>query len=352
MKHYIIPVFIPHYGCPHACVFCNQQKITGRDTPVTAQEVTGIIDEQIGWITEERHIEVAFYGGSFTALPHDVQCNLLAPAYAALQNGKIHAIRLSTRPDCIDENIVDNLIAFGVSTIELGVQSLDNEVLQASERGHLPNDVTQAVAIITAKKLQCGIQLMPGLPGEDWASLITTIQKVIKLAPNFVRIYPTIVINNTKLAEMHCQGKYTALSLEAGIARAAFAKLLFAQHCIPVIRTGLQATEDLGNQEVVLAGPYHPAFGEMVESYVFYLMLAHCMESIQIDSQGVALIIHHHPRDTSKLRGMSNGNIKKLQHIYNVKIITMKADGLVLDELLIEAQNISYIINKKMLFNI
>lgn len=352
MKHYIIPVFIPHYGCPHACVFCNQQKITGRATPVTAQEVAGIIDEQLGWITAERHIEVAFYGGSFTALPHKVQCNLLTPAYAALQQGKIHAIRLSTRPDCIDENIVDNLIALGVSTIELGVQSLDNLVLEESERGHGATDVTQAVSIITAKKLQCGIQLMPGLPKEDFPSLITTIQNAIQLAPDFVRIYPTIVINNTKLAAMYQQGSYTPLSLEVGIRRAAFAKLLFAQHSIPVIRTGLQATEELGKEEVVVAGPYHPAFGEMVEAYLFYLMLAHCLESLQVDKQSISLIVHHHPRDTSKLRGMRNSNIKKLQNIYNITTIIMKADGLTLDELLIEYQDISYIINKKMLFNI
>lgn len=352
MKHYIIPVFIPHYGCTHACVFCNQQKITGHHTPVTPQEITGIIDEHLLRITEKRHIEVAFYGGSFTALDHQTQCDLLAPAYTALQKGKIHAIRLSTRPDCIDEGIVDNLIAFGVSIIELGVQSLDDKVLEASARGHKASDVAIALMIIRNKKLQCGIQIMPGLPKEDLASLITTTQGVIQLTPDFVRIYPTLVIANTKLAEMLGNGSYTALSLQEGVVRAAFLKLLFAQNNIPVIRTGLQATEELDKQDVVLAGPYHPAFGEMVDSYLFYLMLAHCIENIVVQRVQPLLVVHHHPRDTSKLRGISNSNIKKLKNIYHIKEITMKADGQKLDELLIEYQNIYYIINKKMLFNI
>lgn len=351
MKHYIIPVFIPHFGCTHACVFCNQQKITGRDTPVTAREVTGIIDEHIARITEKRHIEVAFYGGSFTALDVNVQCELLAPVYKALQCGKIHAIRVSTRPDCISDTIVENLISYGVSTIELGVQSLDDKVLQASARGHHSADVKHAVAIIKKLKLICGIQFMPGLPEEDWISLIGTVRGIIELAPDFVRIYPTIVIAHTKLAEMHRDGSYTALSLSAGVTRVAFLKLLFAQQGIPVIRTGLQATDDLGSSDVVLAGPYHPAFGEMVDSYLFYLMLVHSVESLGLDKNSV-ITIHHHSRDTSKLRGVSNSNIKKLQNIYYINNLTLKPDGENLDELIIEYQYVRYIINKKMLFYI
>lgn len=352
MKHYIIPIFIPHYGCIHACVFCNQQKITGHTTPVTAQEITGIIHEHLARITEPRHIEVAFYGGSFTALPHAIQCELLAPAYAVLQANKIHGIRISTRPDCIDETIVHNLMNFGVSIIELGVQSLDNQVLQASARGHIAQDVVTAVAIIKKNKLQCGIQIMPGLPEENWASLINTTLGVMALAPDFVRVYPTIVISNTKLAEMHATGSYTPLSLRDGIVRAAFLKLLFAQQDIPVIRTGLQATEELGDKEVVLAGPYHPAFGELVDSYLFYLMLTHSVEAFLQQGHPLALVIHHHPRDTSKVRGLANSNIKKIHSIYTIKELILKADGEKLDEITIEYDKVTYIINKKMLFYI
>ena len=351
MRHYIIPIFIPHYGCTHTCVFCNQQKITGRATPVTAPEITAIINEHVARITEKRHIEVAFYGGSFTALDLAIQCELLGPAYQALQSNQIHAIRLSTRPDCINETIVQNLITYGVSTIELGVQSLDNKVLQASTRGHSGADVVQAVALIKKMGLQCGIQLMPGLPGEDWISLITTAQGVVKLAPDFVRIYPTIVIAHTKLAEMFNEGSYTPLSISGGVTRAGFLKILFAHHNIVVIRTGLQATEELGNSDVVLAGPYHPAFGELVDSYLFYLMLVHCIESLGLVKNST-FCIHHHPRDTSKLRGLRNSTIKKLQNIYNISNLTLNADGQKLDELMIEHQNTCYIINKKMLFHI
>jgi len=352
MKHYIIPIFIPHYGCTHACVFCNQQKITGRGTPVTPAEVAGIIDQHISRITEKRHIEVAFYGGSFTALDTSIQQALLKPAYNALQHGRIHAIRLSTRPDYINDEIVQNLIDFGVSIIELGVQSLDNEVLKASARGHTYGDVIQAVAVIKKLGLQCGIQLMPGLPGEDWSSLITTARGVLQLAPNFIRIYPTVVIAHTKLADMYHDGRYTPLSLLMGTARAAFLKLLFLQYKIPVIRTGLQATEDLSNHDVVLAGPYHPAFGEMVDSYLFYLMMAHAVESIAPNQQRITMLIHHHSRDTSKIRGLANRNIKKLTSIYNIDHLTLKADGQSLDEILIESQDLCYVINKKMLHNL
>lgn len=352
MKHYIIPVFIPHYGCTHACVFCNQQKITGRGVPVTAHEVQGIIEEHLARITEKRHIEVAFYGGSFTALAHDVQCDLLAPAYEALQRGEIHAIRLSTRPDSITKEKVENLLRYGVSIIELGVQSLDDKVLNASNRGHTSAHVLEAVALIKRMGLVCGIQVMPGLPKEDWASLITTVKRVIALAPDFVRIYPTVVIAHTQLAEMYAAGSYKPLSLAEGVVRAAFCKLLFEQGDIPIIRTGLQATADLGKEEVVLAGPYHPAFGEMVDSYLFYLMLAHFAESIRIKGHKTSILVHHHPRDTSKVRGMRNGNIKKFQDIYNTNPLILIADGQKIDELGIEYENNYYAINKKMLFNI
>jgi len=352
MKHYIIPVFIPHYGCIHACVFCNQQKITGREVPVTAQEVRGIIEEHLTRITQKRHIEVAFYGGSFTALDSKVQRELLAPAYKALQDGKIHAIRLSTRPDAITKEKAEILLQFGVSIVELGVQSLDNKVLLASNRGHSSAHVVEAVAILKDMGISCGIQLMPGLPKEDWTSLIATVKGVIELAPNFVRIYPTVIIAHTKLAAMYMDGSYKPLTLEEGVARAAFLKLLFEQAEIPIIRTGLQATADLGKREVVLAGPYHPAFGEMVDSYLFYLMLAHFAENIKKETHKAPILVHHHPRDTSKLRGMANSNIKKFQSIYNTNPLTLKADGQKENELLIEYENSYYITNKKMLFSI
>ena len=176
-----------------------------------------------------------------------------------------------------------------------------------------------------------------------------TAQSIITLSPDFVRIYPTIVIANTILADMYSRGSYKELSLYDGIVRAGFLKLHFDHHKIPVIRTGLQATEDLDKSNIVLAGPYHPAFGEMVDSYIFYIMLAHCVEFIISSHITEQIIIHHHSRDTSKVRGISNKNIKTLQRTYNMKAPILKGDGANVDEIIFEYKKISYVVNKKML---
>jgi len=350
MKHYIIPVFIPHYGCRHECIFCNQRKITGMNAPVTAEQVDTIIIEHLNRINLPRRIEVAFYGGSFTALSPDQQRKLLIPASNALWNKHIHAIRVSTRPDCINTETVQNLKKYGVSTIELGVQSLDNRVLEAAGRGHTSDDVVKAVNILKSQNINCGIQLMPGLPLENLISLLNTAVRVAKLEPDFVRIYPTIVIANTKLAELYDKGAYSPLTMAQAIRYAAYLKLFFERHAIPVIRTGLQATEELANTEIVLAGPYHPAFGEMVDMFLFYIMAAHCFE--QIDCQGQNIVIHHHPRDTSKLRGHKNSNITNWRDRYNLKQIKLLQDGSRLGQIVIEHNNISYTVNKNLIIHV
>lgn len=245
MKHFIIPIFIPHYGCSHQCIFCNQKKITGLSTPVTADEVIGIIEKNLARLNESRHVEVAYYGGSFTALPLNIQRNLLLPAFKMLQDGAIHAIRLSTRPDYISVDIVNQLVALGVSIIEIGAQSLDDRVLQAVCRGHTYNDIENAVAILQSFDIQYGLQFMVGLPMEDKTSLAITTQKAIALKPHFVRIYPTVVIADTPLAQLYHHQEYQPLSLHKAAVWSAFMKLSFERAGIPVIRTGLQATQSL-----------------------------------------------------------------------------------------------------------
>ncbi|VBB05653.1 radical sam [Lucifera butyrica] len=348
MKHYIIPIFIPHYGCRHQCIFCNQKKITGRETPVAARDVADIIDKQLASINQERHIEVAFYGGSFTALPLNLQKELLSPAWERLQLGKIRTLRVSTRPDCIDAAILENLKQFGVSIVELGVQSLDNEVLRQSARGHLASHVTAAVSQIKAKGLLCGIQLMPGLPGETRLSLMETACKVIQLRPDFIRIYPTLVIADTKLARLYSEGRFQPLSLNEAVRQAAFLKLVFERQGIRVIRTGLQTTAELCSPGVVLAGPFHPAFGEMVESYLFYLMIVRFLESTPVLPRFFS--IHHYPQDHSKLRGVAGQNLRRWKEEYGIVQIRFIADGEQKNELRIEWQAHQYIINKEMIF--
>ncbi|HWR43208.1 elongator complex protein 3 [Sporomusa sp.] len=349
MKHYIIPIFIPHLGCRHQCVFCNQQKITGRPTPVTATQVRSIIDERLATINQERHIEVAFYGGSFTALPENIQNDLLAPATEARLNGRIQGIRLSTRPDCVSEKTVKNLIEQGVTIVELGVQSLDDGVLARAERGHDSQVVDDAVTLLKNAGLRCGLQLMPGLPGEDWASLIKTVHHTLVLTPDFVRIYPVVIISGTTLAEFYKRGVYQPLSLVQAVARSAYMKLLFERQGIEVIRIGLQASEELDSKETVIAGPYHPAFGELVDSYIFYLMLAGFIEQNSVRSEE-NLVIRHHPQDCSKVRGQYNRNISSLKQSYNLSEISLYADSFIpKGSLLLAYCGQTYLFNKNMI---
>ena len=225
MKHYIIPIFIPHYGCRHACVFCNQRKITGVETDVTPGRVRESIAWHLARIDQARVVEVAFYGGSFTALPEAMQRALLAPASEALRAGRVQGIRLSTRPDSISAEGLALLLEHGVSVVELGVQSLSDAVLAAAGRGHTAADVEAAVRLIRQTPLELGLQFMPGLPGEDWQRRMDTLARAIALRPDFARIYPTVVLAGTKLAALYAAGAYAPLALEKAVAFAAIMKL-------------------------------------------------------------------------------------------------------------------------------
>lgn len=349
MKSYIIPIFIPHYGCHHNCVFCNQQKITGIGTTVTPEMIEEILTQHFTYIKRPRLVEAAFYGGSFTAIPIEQQCALLRPVSRALSEGKIEAIRVSTRPDSINSSIIQLLKEHQVSTVELGVQSLDDKVLKTAERGHNSEDVVQAVQLIKRAGLTCGIQLMPGLPGEDWQSLLLTGHRAVGLGADFARIYPTVVITGTKLADMYRSGVYEPLSLSEAVKRAAFLKLHMLQHGIKVIRTGLQATKELSSPGVVLDGPYHPAFGEMVDSYLFYNMGTIYFEQQCLSEKEVS--IHHHPLDHSKIRGQANFNLINWKNKYGLTAIQLHSDGVRRDEIMITDVHGHYLINMMMLLN-
>lgn len=348
MKHYIIPVFIPHYGCRHRCIFCNQKKITGTVAmEISGADVEKIIHEHIVRIDRPRHIELAFYGGSFTALPFGYQRQLLEPAFHALQQGLIHTIRLSTRPDAINQKILEQLCALGVSIVELGAQSLEDTVLQKAARGHSYQDIEKAVTLLDAAKLQYGLQLMLGLPGEDWHSLTRTAARLVRLKPDMVRIYPTLVIADTPLAVLYQRNRYVPLPLEEAIKRAAFIKLICEQNRIPVIRIGLQASEELSSRDTVLAGPYHPAFGEMAESYLFQLMFQKFAAGNELTDKQIA--VYHHPKDHSKVRGNCNHNLMQWKSEYACREIALFPYGEKTGELFIQYEGLSYCINKNMI---
>ncbi len=323
MKTTIIPVFIPHLGCHHLCVFCNQKKISGSMGAPTAEEIKNTT-KQFCDADISKVYEMAFYGGSFTALPLDLQTYYLEIAASLKKEKKIKKIRFSTRPDAITPEILTLAKQYGVDTIELGVQSLDEEVLRLSERGHGVYEVTNASALIRSYGFSLGLQFMPGLPGDNAEKIKATVHKMITLAPDFVRIYPTIIIKGTKLAELYEQGHYKPFSLETMVRMAADAYLSFTAHNIAVIRIGLQASDNLTEEKDLVAGPYHPAFGEMVISRIFRDLIADCLDHHQEES----ITIKVNSRNVSKVIGQKKENIQWLQAIKKITIRIEQTDTL------------------------
>lgn len=261
-----IPFFVPHSGCPHRCVFCNQWVSTGSKTLPDAIAVRTKIDAYHTKIPPSViRIEAAFFGGSFTAIPFEKQEELLGAALAGKRRGKIHAIRLSTRPDCIDHARLDLLERYEVETVELGAQSFSDTVLSASQRGHTTDDIFRAVELLRERKFNYVIQLMPGLPLDTADESLRSALTAVRLAPHGVRIYPTVVLEHTGLADMFREGRYTPLELHDAVELCAAMYSIFLESAIPVIRMGLHPLDAEGLAGI-LAGPYHPAFGFMVKS--------------------------------------------------------------------------------------
>ncbi len=313
MKTSIIPVFIPHIGCPYRCVFCNQWQITGHQGVPGPEEITAMINQYTRPIQEKRHWEIAFYGGSFTAIPGELQEKLLRPAYEALQSGQVDALRCSTRPDCISPAVLERLQAYGMKTVELGVQSMDEAVLQQAKRGHTAQDVVAATALLKQYGFTVGHQLMPGLPGEDWESLRQTTAAILRLKPDMARIYPVVVLDNTELAQQYRQGTYQPLSIHEGVCRAAYMKQEFLQQGIVCIRTGLQATEELDGPASVLAGAYTPAMGELVDTKRYQQQLFRFLDSLPPQK----VTISYARCDTSRVRGLRNVTVRRSRLRYD-----------------------------------
>ncbi|ADL13180.1 elongator complex protein 3 [Acetohalobium arabaticum] len=316
-RHYIIPIFVPHQGCPHDCVFCNQREITGFQEDMTPKKAARIIEEYLSTMNKENSkIEIAFYGGSFTGLEIKEQTQLLEVAYKYCQEGIVDNLRLSTRPDYIDREILNNLAKYNVQIIELGVQSLADKVLQASCRGHTPEDVFKASRLIKKFGFELGIQLMPGLPKSTQESMFYSVQQAIGLTPDLVRIYPTLVIGGTKLAESYSEGEFTPLTLQEAVEICKEELKLFRSRGIPVVRIGLQPSSGV-NKEAVIAGPFHPAFRQLVESN---LVLDRIKAYLGAKVDEPQLTFRVNSRFNSVLRGQKNNNLKALQEEYGIKI--------------------------------
>ncbi len=318
---------MPHQGCPFQCVFCDQKKISGSSG---TEDVTKIIEQYLSTIKDATNskIEVAFYGGSFTAINRDRQISYLSKAKNYIKSGLVDHIRISTRPDFIDDQILNYLKKYGVAIIELGVQSLDNEVLEKAGRGHTANSVYKAAEMIKSAGFKLGIQVMPGLPGDTTKTMQETTQKVIQIKPNFVRIYPTVVIKDTKLHRMMLCGEYTPLTLWEAVDICSYMYMKFKDSNIQVIRTGLQASEIL-EKNYVIAGPYHPSFGELVINRIAYDLLKKQLNLFKNETD-IKIIVPK--QKLSKYLGQKRKNIIDLQEEFCSKIKIMGHEDLCLNK--------------------
>ena len=324
----IIPVFVPHLGCPHACVFCNQRRISGAEKPATAETVREAV-RHAGEIPGVEAPELAFYGGSFTAIPSKQQTELLSAAKEALDAGQIRSIRLSTRPDAIDETVLTRLRAYGVATVELGAQSMDDEVLRASGRGHTAADVLHASALVKAAGFRLILQMMTGLPGDSPEKCVETARQIIKCRPDGVRIYPTVIVKDTELGERWLAGEYREHTVEDAVSICARILPLFERAGIPVIRLGLNPTEELSGGAAV-AGAYHPALGELVKSRILYDRAA---ELLQGSGPGSRLILEVHPSRISQMTGQHRQNIAALKERFGLAELRVRAGNEKEDEI-------------------
>ena len=326
-KQYIIPIFVPHLGCPNDCVFCNQKSISGQTKQVTKEDVKKVIEEHLKYIKKDSKVEVAFFGGSFTGIAEAKQEELLEAAYEYIKQKKVDSIRISTRPDYINKKILKRLKKYKVKTIELGVQSANDYILKKAGRGHTFEDVVKASKLIRWYGFDLGHQMMVGLPESTTVDEINTAKQLIKLKPKMVRIYPVLVIKNTKLEKDYNEGKYKALTVTQAVEVCKELVRLFVKKHIEVIRIGLQPTDTITNptddKSEVVAGPFHPAFRQLVESGMWYDVIVEKIK--QLNTKVKEVVVTVNPVDVNNVIGQRKDNIKNLREVYDVDLI-VKAD--------------------------
>jgi len=326
IRPFIIPIFLPHAGCPHQCVFCNQVSITGSiQQTINADQIKTQIHQFLEYKNNRRKpVQISFYGGNFLGLKSGEVQSLLELATDFVKQGHADSIRFSTRPDTISPQRLDFISKYPVETIELGVQSMDDQVLALARRGHSAADTTLAVHQLKAYKFNIGLQMMVGLPGDTETLSFISAQKIAALQPDFVRIYPTIVVKNSLLARWYEDGAYVPLSLEEAVSRVTILYRYFTRHNIKIIRMGLQASADLADGSTVLAGPYHPAFGHMVYSKIFLDAACTAIKAANLVQSSVAIFVH--PRRISTMRGLKNSNVELIKSRFGFDKISIVPD--------------------------
>ena len=322
---FIVPVFLPHAGCPHRCVFCNQHAVTGTPILPTISEYESTISRFLGYVAgRPADIQIAFYGGNFLGMGDSEVVSLLTLAQKFIRDGRADSIRFSTRPDTIDEHRLKLISGYSVRTIELGVQSMDEAVLTLSRRGHTSGQTVAAVQKLHKRDYVIGLQMMIGLPGDTLECSVDTARRIIDLRPNFVRIYPAVVLENSPLAKWYRQGRFAPWPLDTCVSHVKNLYLMFKQNNIAVIRMGLQSEKEFNNTKAILAGPYHPAFGHLVYSKMYLDAAIAALKSSTIGEDRIRIYVH--PRSISKMRGHMNHNIATLLSIFQPRKIQVLPD--------------------------
>lgn len=320
---YIIPIFVPHLGCPNDCIFCNQKSISGQKKNITKEEARKQIDEFLENLKDKKEDkEIAFFGGSFTGIEEEKQNELLELANEYIRDGKVKSIRISTRPDYIDKKILKRLKKYKVKTIELGVQSANDYILKRVGRGHTFEDVKKASKLIRRYGFTLGHQMMVGLPESTRKDEINTAKELIKLKPKIVRIYPVLIVKGTELEKEYKEGKYKPLSVVQAVETCKELLRMFAEKKIEIIRVGLQNTDEISDPQnaksEVVDGPYHPAFRQLVESSLWCDSIIDKIKKLNVKVKEVEVTVN--PIDANNVIGHKKENIKKLKEIYEVDL--------------------------------
>jgi len=325
-RPFIVPVFIPHAGCPHQCVFCNQTLIADRPEDMPSEDdIRADITRFLSYHQPYHEApQISFYGGTFLGIGEEWILKFLDVAEKFVSNGLAASIRFSTRPETITPGTLDLIQGFPVKTIELGVQSMADTVLQLSRRGHTALDTCRAFSLLKERGYDIGLQMMIGLPGQDESSALLTAQEIASFQPDGVRIYPTIVLKNSRLETWYRKGSYEPLSIAAAVSQTKKLYRLFQEKQIPVIRMGLQASDSLHVGTAIVAGPYHPAFGHLVLSEIFLEKAVRLLQQMGPLSKKITLRVH--PRSISKMRGLQNGNIERLLGRFDLEAVIVVAD--------------------------
>lgn len=305
-KHINIPIFIPHLGCPNNCVFCNQRSISGRQS-FDVNDVERQIDEVLATLSEDTEREIAFFGGSFTGIDRELMIHLLEVAKNYIDCGKVSGIRLSTRPDYIDRERLDILSFYGVTAVELGLQSMDEKVLATSKRGHTVKQAEDACALIKEYGFELVGQMMIGLPSSSVETEIYTARRICELGADGARVYPTVVFYNTELCEMAEQGMYTPINEEEALTRTKEALKVFDKYNVPCIRVGLCASENLSDEKEVYGGANHSAVGELAMGEIYFEKICDELGDERV-FEGKTLIIYAAKGATSKVVGQNRRN--------------------------------------------